>query len=792
MPVSVKDYLNSMEKLSSSIDRSFKKKNDVSLDTKTQALLSQLIEAISFANSIDFRKKSLNKEVSSGGQTGKEVLKQLKAQEDLVRQLAEGQKLSAAQNKELTDVINKFYEVAGANEINYKKFAAQLERFALKQNMPEAVQTRLVNDARDAHMIGKEQKDSQGLIMPILKRIRNLLEDSRESSKQFGKKLFVTLDTFREDFLSAFDKFKEGLKDSGGFLENMVDALKMAGMTWMLFQGKFKDGEYKFGQLFKQINNVQTAFKAFAEAGKLGKYVKGPVKAIKDLVTGAKLVGKGLADIPKAFKGLKSFGKIAGTVGKGFAKGLGKGVLKKIPVIGTLMSIWMGIERWKQKDYTGALLEFGSGAAAMVPGIGTGISIALDLINLGRDTGFFKKLGEKSKEAAATPLGENLIMSLPLIGPIYGIAKAIGLFKQGDKVGGLKLIGKSLMSIFPGGAFIADALSTFVGQNFDIKPESSTNTPSTNSTKKHWWQRGSNEKGAGDSPIPASMQKGAGDTGPKVDFAESLGNAAIRRGGNRTTSSGVCALAVGDAFSSVVGEKEASKFRGNAWTWINSLKTKGAKWFNYAGIAGSDKELRSIPKGSIAVWNKQPAHPYGHIEIADGRGNLISDFKRPANLGLYRRNPAGIKPVIFTPKSVKVPKLSGSMNNPSGAEETSASSDISAVDGEEPATFESVMAAFNAFNEDIANSLPQTASASHASEGPTAPSIETMSAGTPQAATASSSAETAKATSKTAANSIAQQPQQVVQTSMGTGDQSTMDTEIRDTDLALLNSLLFQ
>ena len=51
MPVSVKDYLNSMKKLSSSIDRSFKKKNDVSLDTKTQALLSQLIEAISFANS---------------------------------------------------------------------------------------------------------------------------------------------------------------------------------------------------------------------------------------------------------------------------------------------------------------------------------------------------------------------------------------------------------------------------------------------------------------------------------------------------------------------------------------------------------------------------------------------------------------------------------------------------------------------------------------------------------------------------------------------------------------------
>ena len=777
MPVSVKDYLNSMEKLSSSINRSFKKKNDVSLDTKTQALLSQLIEAISFANSIDFRKKSLNKEVSSGGQTGKEVLKQLKAQEDLVQQLAEGQKLSAAQNKELTDVINKFYEVAGANEINYKKFAAQLERFALKQNMPEAVQTRLVNDARDAHMIGKEQKDSQGLIMPILKRIRNLLEDSRESSKQFGKKLFVTLDTFREDFLSAFDKFKEGLKDSGGFLENMVDALKMAGMTWMLFQGKFKDGEYKFGQLFKQINNVQTAFKAFAEAGKLGKYVKGPVKAIKDLVTGAKLVGKGLADIPKAFKGLKSFGKIAGTVGKGFAKGLGKGVLKKIPVIGTLMSIWMGIERWKQKDYTGALLEFGSGVAAMVPGIGTGISIALDLINLGRDTGFFKKLGEKSKEAAATPLGENLLMSLPLIGPIYGIAKAIGLFKQGDKVGGLKLIGKSLMSIFPGGAFIADALSTFVGQNFDVKPESSG---ASGGGFKWPWQKGKGDGPSGDGPwgdAPIKWQNESGGYSPK-----------------------------GLTKSAVTATENFNKLIGGGLTVTSAFRDPSkmmAEWNAATPIPGSRNRRNR--------WGNEMADPR--------RSHHARGWAIDVPMGLYKRLGAGKFKALATksgfsmvypehsavhlevPGTGDVKKYDGKAAAALASEpwsEPDPNTMENSVESEEPATFESVMAAFNAFNEDIAKSLPQTASAdatasvSPASSGPSAPSIEEMSAGTPQASTASSSAETAKATSKTAANSIAQQPQQVVQTSMGTGDQSTMDTEIRDTDLALLNSLLFQ
>lgn len=777
MPVSVKDYLNSMEKLSSSIDSSFKKKNDVGLDTKTQALLSQLIEAISFANSIDFRKKSLNKEVSSGGQTGKDVLKQLKAQEVLVQQLTEGQKLSAAQNKELTDVINKFYEVAGANEINYKKFAAQLERFALKQNMPEAVQTRLVNDARDAHMIGKEQKDSQGLIMPILKRIRNLLEDSRESSKQFGKKLFVTLDTFREDFLGAFDKFKEGLKDSGGFLENMVDALKMAGMSWMLFQGKFKDGEYKFGQLFKQINNVQTAFKAFAEAGKLGKYVKGPVKAIKDLVTGAKLVGKGLADIPKTFKGLKSFSKITGTVSKGFAKGLGKGVLKKIPVIGTLLSIWMGIERWKQKDYTGALLEFGSGVAAMVPGIGTGISIALDLINLGRDTGFFKKLGETSKETTAAPLGENLLMSLPLIGPIYGIAKAIGLFKQGDKVGGLKLIGKSLISIFPGGAFIADALSAFIGQNFDVKPESSG--ASSGGGFKWPWQKGKGDTAFGDGPwgdAPIKWQNESGGYSPK-----------------------------GLTKSAVTATENFNKLIGGGLTVTSAFRDPSkmmAEWNAATPIPGSRNRRNR--------WGNEMADPR--------RSHHARGWAIDVPMGLYKRLGAGKFKALASksgfsmvypehsavhlevPGTGDVKKYDGKAAAALASEpwaEPDPNTMENSIESEEPATFESVMAAFNAFNEDLAKSLPQTANASQASvspasDGPTAPSIETMSAGTPQAATASSSAETAKATSKTAANSIAQQPQQVVQTSIGTGDQSTMDTEIRDTDLALLNSLLFQ
>ena len=674
MPVSVRDYLDSMRTVSSS-QAINTKPADIGLDTKTQALLSQLIEALSYANSMDFRKKTLNKSVDDTGKTGKEFLQQLRAQEKLINQLIEGQRLSAAQNKELTSVIDKFYEFAGATEINYKKFAGQLEKFALKGNLPEAVQTRLINDSRDAHMIGKEQQDSSGVILPILKRIRNLLEDSRESTKQFGKKLFVTLDSFREGFLAAFDNLKDSLEGTGSFIDNIVDAVKAFGIAWMLLQKRFNLGDFKFGQIFKQIDNIKTAFKAFTSIAKTGVKVKGPIKVIKDLITGAKLMGKGLSEIPKAFKGLTSFGKVGGTMAKGITKGLGKNVLKKVPVVGTLMSLAMAFYRWKRKDYAGAFIEISSGLAAMIPGVGTAISIGLDLVNLGRDTGLFKKMGEKAADTAkgvTKGLGENGLLSIPLVGPIYGISKAISLFKKGQKQEGLKLIGKSLAAMaIPGGAFIADALATLIGKKFDVKPDKANDNKNSfneqgaetakkinsnpNSTKKIVGQKPGTsgtkvddfiwedsekdkkksgwkmpwQKGAGDS-VGYISQRGDSDAGSST-FADNLANAAIKRGGGTTKSGGKCALAVGDAFSSVVGEKEARQYRGNAWTWISKLKSKGAKWFNYAGIAGSDRELKGIPKGSIAVWDKQSAHPYGHIEIADGRGNLISDFKRPAN-----------------------------------------------------------------------------------------------------------------------------------------------------------------
>lgn len=120
--------------------------------------------------------------------------------------------------------------------------------------------------------------------------------------------------------------------------------------------------------------------------------------------------------------------------------------------------------------------------------------------------------------------------------------------------------------------------------------------------------------------------------------AKSMGN---------NKSLGKCALAVGDALARVVGESVACKFRGNAFTWIAKLKSElGQKYWKFLK---QSKNTSGLPAGSIVIWDKQTAHPYGHIEVADGNGHLCSDFIRGDKYALYYSNPANIVPMIFVP-----------------------------------------------------------------------------------------------------------------------------------------------
>lgn len=132
-------------------------------------------------------------------------------------------------------------------------------------------------------------------------------------------------------------------------------------------------------------------------------------------------------------------------------------------------------------------------------------------------------------------------------------------------------------------------------------------------------------------------------------FGEALGQSAYKiaqKMGN-TKSMGKCALAVGDAVSSILGEEIAAKFRGHAFKWLPVLKSAtGRKYWTYKGYS---VDTKNKPAGSIIVWERQIAHPYGHIEISDGKGHLCSDFIRQDFRPIYKNNPANIVPQIFEP-----------------------------------------------------------------------------------------------------------------------------------------------
>lgn len=107
-------------------------------------------------------------------------------------------------------------------------------------------------------------------------------------------------------------------------------------------------------------------------AGRLAKNAKG---------FGSKFLGKVAGK-----EGLKAGGKVAAKQGtKAVAKGVGKALLKKIPLIGLVAGVGFGIERMMRGDWGGGLTEIASGAVSTVPGFGTAASVALDAGLMARD-----------------------------------------------------------------------------------------------------------------------------------------------------------------------------------------------------------------------------------------------------------------------------------------------------------------------------------------------------------------------------------------------------------------------
>jgi len=129
--------------------------------------------------------------------------------------------------------------------------------------------------------------------------------------------------------------------------------------------GKFR----KLLKLFKGLKNAASGLKSFFGAG--GKTAASTIKA-------------GSSTAIKT--GTKSSTKVAAKAG---AKLGGKTLLKRIPILGSVVGLGFAVDRAIKGDYAGAAMEAGSAGLGLLdlvaPGLGTGLSLAADAGIAARD-----------------------------------------------------------------------------------------------------------------------------------------------------------------------------------------------------------------------------------------------------------------------------------------------------------------------------------------------------------------------------------------------------------------------
>ena len=147
--------------------------------------------------------------------------------------------------------------------------------------------------------------------------------------------------------------------------------------------------------------------------------VRNPGKAAGSALGGLFGMLKGAG--PKMLSGLKTI----------FTGAMGKGFLKKIPLLGLLFSLYDMVDRFAKGDYLGAGLEFIAAVASLFPGIGTAVSVGVSAINVARDLkSGGKGVVEDGSEAAMAAAGKKFTGGLNILpfskgGPIPKSGKRV-------------------------------------------------------------------------------------------------------------------------------------------------------------------------------------------------------------------------------------------------------------------------------------------------------------------------------------------------------------------------------
>ncbi len=181
-----------------------------------------------------------------------------------------------------------------------------------------------------------------------------------------------------------------------------------------------------------------------------------------------------------AFEGVANMLGKHGLVGglkmfvKPFAKLLSKNVLKRIPVVGALVSFYTAYERFKSGDYVRMGLDIVSGLLNLVPtGITQILSFGLDMFTAFLDTKYQGQSGNEELKADALDLvktfvdpllaaigGVNTLKYIPFIGTFFHASDAFNHFKAGHYGLGLASTAQAIALLFP---VVGTAVSAGIG-----------------------------------------------------------------------------------------------------------------------------------------------------------------------------------------------------------------------------------------------------------------------------------------------------------------------------------------
>ena len=299
--------------------------------------------------------------------------------------------------------------------------------------------TILANDYRSRIAAGKEENEN----------LRSKLEKGErkdEEKKLEGKRksLFSGIKETTKKLLAPavgiFDKIKEflltifaGQLVTGAFswLSDEANRKKLVKIfDWVVNNFKWLVGgvvlvgvALAIRKIMKIVKAIRSVIKVIRNAFRLAKSIfkYGPKlgKAITRLsiAVGGKNAGKLAAKITGTTS--KNIGKkivaktgkkiAAKTITKTVGKAGAKSLLKKIPFVGLGLGAVFAIDRMRKGDWGGALLELGSGAASMIPGVGTAVSVAADAALIAKDVNDAKNM-ETRKTGGSVSAGKSYLI----------------------------------------------------------------------------------------------------------------------------------------------------------------------------------------------------------------------------------------------------------------------------------------------------------------------------------------------------------------------------------------------